>query len=149
MGFSRRNRHIVEIPLMGPQRRMEKLATQVTAAPPAPPILPSRKNLLLATRPPKPFPNRRDEHDNRRSHDKPAAVWRAMSRSSSVGTAQTETAESSALIRRSLREFRSESRTAPIHRDPFTTSARVIASCSPIPPENTSASMPPNAATSD
>ena len=49
--------------------------------------------IVWAIRPPGHFPHRRDEHDNSRSHDKTAAVWRAMRRSSSVGTAQTETAE--------------------------------------------------------
>ena len=31
--------------------------------------------IVWTTRPPKHFPYRRDDHDNRRSHDKTAAVW--------------------------------------------------------------------------
>ena len=79
-----------------------------------------------------------------------AAVWRAMRRSSSVGMTQTATDELSALISPSrVCPFRAGSRMAPIQREPSTISARVKASRSPIPAENTSPSMPPKAATSE
>jgi hypothetical protein len=66
------------------------------------------------------------------------------------GTTSTGTREALVLILRSPRAFRSTSSIAPVQPHPSViTSARVAASFLPMPPDNNSASSPPNTAVSE
>ena len=82
-------------------------------------------------------------------HANSSMVWRAISLSSSVRMTRTGIREASALIMPSPRAFLSASSMAPAQPQPSTSSARVAASFSPIPRENTMPSSPPRAAVSD